>query len=254
VTRIARTPPPRLWPLAAIVISFFAGVLIDGYFRTHGPPMPAEPLAEVVRLPDTTAATVRLKPDTTAGGATSGGATMSAAPPAPLPAATAPAPSARVLAPVATAGDVARESLRMPIDGTNVETWKGGFDERRGGGRRGHEAVDILSPRNTPVHAVENGSIARIFESKAGGHTIYQFNPGGTRIYYYAHLERYAAGLHEGEPVTQGEVIGYVGTSGNAPPNAPHLHFAVFELGTDKRWWKGQALDPYLVFKRGVGG
>jgi murein DD-endopeptidase MepM/ murein hydrolase activator NlpD len=238
VTRIARTRPPRIRPLAAIAISFFAGVLVDGYLRTHGPPMPAEPLAEV-----------RLKPDTTADKS----ATISAALPAPLPAATAPAPSARVLAPVATAGDASRGTLRVPIDGASVETWKGGFDERRGGGRRGHEAVDILSPRNTPVHAVENGSIARIFDSKAGGHTIYQFNPGGTRIYYYAHLERYAPGLHEGEPVTQGEVIGFVGTSGNAPPNAPHLHFAVFELGTDKRWWKGQALDPYLVFKKGLG-
>ena len=260
MTRVARTPPPRTWLLAAIATSFFAGVLLDGYLRTHGPPMPAEPLVEAVPLmPDPTDGEVRLKPDATsaetsgASGSSPTNPTMAAAPPAPLPTAPAPAPSARVLAPVTTAGDASRGSLRVPIDGADVDTWKGGFDERRGGGRRGHEAVDILSPRNTPVHAVENGSIARIFESKAGGHTIYQFNPGGTRIYYYAHLERYALGLHEGEPITLGEVIGYVGTSGNAPPNAPHLHFAVFALGADKRWWKGQALDPYLVFKKGPG-
>ena len=150
-------------------------------------------------------------------------------------------------------GDAARGRLRVPIDGTDVETWKGGFDERRGGGRRGHEAVDILSPRNTPVHAVDNGTIAKIFESKAGGHTVYQFNPDGTRIYYYAHLERYASELHEGQPIVQGEVVGYVGTSGNAPPITPHLHFAVFQLGADKRWWQGTAIDPYDVFKRGLG-
>jgi murein DD-endopeptidase MepM/ murein hydrolase activator NlpD len=74
-------------------------------------------------------------------------------------------------------------------------------------------------------------------------------------VYYYAHLERYAGKLHEGQPVAQGEIIGYVGTSGNAPPNTPHLHFAVFELGDDRRWWQGRAIDPYLVFKGdwGVG-
>ena len=143
----------------------------------------------------------------------------------------------------------------MPIDGVDLETWKGGFDERRGGGARGHEAVDILSPRNTPVHAVVSGTIAKIFESRAGGHTIYEFDAGRRLCYYYAHLERYAPGLHDGQPVAQGDVIGYVGTSGNAPVNTPHLHFAVFELPADKQWWKGRAIDPYLVFKeKGVGG
>ena len=244
MTRVVRTRPPRAWPLAAIVASFLAGVFVDGYLRTYGPPQPAEPLAEAVRL----------KPDTTTDKVVSGfsrtaGPTMSAAPVTPPPTANAPAPSARVLAPVATTGDVARVRLRLPIDGSNVEMWRGGFDERRGGGSRGHEAFDILSPRNTPVHAVENGTVAKIFESKAGGHTVYQFNPDGTRVYYYAHLERYENGLHEGQPIVQGEVVGYVGTSGNAPPNTPHLHFAIFQLGADKRWWQGTAIDPYDVFK-----
>ena len=246
MTRVARTRPPRAWPLAALVASFLAGVFVDGYLRVYGPPQPAEPLVEAVRL----------KPDATtdkvvSGFSRTGGPTMSAAPISPPSTANAPAPSARVLAPVATTGDVARGRLRVPIDGSNVDTWKGGFDERRGGGSRGHEAVDILSPRNTPVHAVENGTIAKIFESKQGGHTVYQFNPDGTRIYYYAHLERYADGLHEGQPIVQGDVVGFVGTSGNAPPNTPHLHFAVFQLGADKRWWQGTAIDPYGVFKGG---
>lgn len=137
----------------------------------------------------------------------------------------------------------------MPIDGVSPETLKGGFYETRGG--HPHEAVDILAPRNTPVRAVDDGTIAKIFYSKGGGgNTIYQFDPSGRYAYYYAHLERYAEGLKEGEAITAGQVIGYVGTSGNAPPNTPHLHFAVFELGPERRWWQGRAIDPYPLFER----
>jgi len=209
----------HVWPLAAVVASFAAGVFVDGWLRTHGPPKPALPPAEAV---------------------------MTAAAPVPL-LPTPRARSSRAPTPVATAGDLPSGPLRVPIDGMDVEALKGGFDEHRGD--RPHEAVDVLSPRNTPVHAVENGTIAKLFDSKAGGHTIYQFDPSGRLAYYYAHLEKYADGVHEGQAVAQGEVIGYVGTSGNAPPNTPHLHFAVFELDDSHRWWKGKALDPYLVFK-----
>jgi len=128
-----------------------------------------------------------------------------------------------------------------------MEAMKGGFAERRDG--RPHEAVDLLAPRNTPVHAVDDGRIAKLFVSKAGGLTIYQFDPAERRAYYYAHLARYADGLREGAAVTQGDVIGYVGTSGNAPKGTPHLHFAIFELDAQKRWWQGRAIDPYPVFK-----
>jgi murein DD-endopeptidase MepM/ murein hydrolase activator NlpD len=160
-----------------------------------------------------------------------------------------PPPSVRAALPVAgTAGALSSGGLRVPIDGISVESLKGGFDERRGGNRP-HEAVDILAPRNTPILAVEQGTIAKLFNSKAGGLTVYQYDPSGRLAYYYAHLERYADGLHEGQAVAQGEVLGYVGTSGNAPPNTPHLHFAVFELDDTRRWWKGKAIDPYLVFK-----
>jgi peptidoglycan LD-endopeptidase LytH len=137
--------------------------------------------------------------------------------------------------------------LRVPIDGIDLESLKGGFAEERAG--HAHEAVDILAPRNTPVHAVGDGTIAKLFTSKAGGLTIYQFDPSQRFCYYYAHLERYAAGLNDGNRVAQGQVIGYVGTSGNAPPDTPHLHFAIFELGPDKHWWEGKAIDPYEVFK-----
>ena len=129
----------------------------------------------------------------------------------------------------------------------DVDAVKGGFAERRGD--RPHEAVDILAPRNTPVHAVQPGTIAKLFVSKQGGNTIYEFDPSGRLCYYYAHLEHYAEGLHEGDAVSQGQVIGYVGTSGNAPPNTPHLHFAVFVLQDDHKWWKGRAIDPYPLLK-----
>jgi peptidoglycan LD-endopeptidase LytH len=139
------------------------------------------------------------------------------------------------------------DELRVPIDGVSVESFKGGFAERRG--TREHEAVDILAPRNTPVHGVEDGTIARLFVSRDGGNTIYQFDPERRLCYYYAHLQRYASALREGDRVVKGQVIGYVGTSGNAPPETPHLHFAVFELTSAHEWWKGRALDPYEVFK-----
>ena len=116
-------------------------------------------------------------------------------------------------------------------------------------GTRRHEALDILAPRNTPVLAVENGTVAKLFLSKPGGNTIYQFDPTSTYAYYYAHLERYADGLKDGDRIERGQVIGYVGTSGNAPPDTPHLHFAIFKLAEAKRWWRGVAIDPYPVLK-----
>jgi murein DD-endopeptidase MepM/ murein hydrolase activator NlpD len=108
-----------------------------------------------------------------------------------------------------------------------------------------HEATDIMSPRGTPVLAVDAGSIRKLFTSKAGGLTIYQFDPTEVYCYYYAHLDRYADGLSEGMTVQRGQLIGYVGSTGNASPAAPHLHFAIFLLGPEKRWWEGKAINPY---------
>lgn len=169
--------------------------------------------------------------------------------------------SGQTHAPIATSGaptdatdvlkELHRRHLRAPIDGVDPASFKSAFQERRGGvSGHSHEAVDILALRGTPVHAVDAGTIAKLFYSKAGGNTIYQFDPTGRFCYYYAHLERYADGVHEGQPIAVGDVIGYVGTSGNAPPQTPHLHFTIFELGPDKRWWQGTPIDPYLVFSR----
>jgi murein DD-endopeptidase MepM/ murein hydrolase activator NlpD len=138
--------------------------------------------------------------------------------------------------------------LDVPVEGVTRAEVRDTFHQTRGSSRI-HEAVDILAPRNTPVHAVEDGAIARLFFSKAGGITVYQFDPTGTFCYYYAHLERYADGLTEGQPVRRGQLLGYVGTSGNAPKDTPHLHFAIFKLTPEKKWWEGEPLDPFLVFK-----
>jgi peptidoglycan LD-endopeptidase LytH len=144
--------------------------------------------------------------------------------------------------------DLARRDLEIPVENVRPEQLTRQFDQLRDSTRR-HEALDILAPRNTPVRAVEDGRIAKLFLSKAGGITIYQFDPSERYCYYYAHLERYADGLHEGQQVSKGQVIGYVGTSGNAPKNTPHLHFAVFRLTPDKHWWEGTPLDPFDILR-----
>ncbi|MBX9723581.1 MAG: M23 family metallopeptidase [Candidatus Obscuribacterales bacterium] len=139
-----------------------------------------------------------------------------------------------------------RMHLQIPIEGFNITQIKGSFNELRGG--EAHHAADFLAPRNTPVHAVTDGPLAKIFESKAGGHTLYQLDPTQKFVFYYAHLEKYADGLTEGQALKRGEVIGYVGTSGNAPPNTPHLHLSIGVLQEQKSWWKAIDVDPYQIF------
>jgi len=137
--------------------------------------------------------------------------------------------------------------LLVPVEGVQPEQLVRSFAQSRGG--RQHEAIDILAPRNTPVLAIEGGKVARLFLSKAGGITVYQFDPTEQYCYYYAHLERYADGLVEGQELRKGQVIGYVGTTGNAPKDTPHLHFAIFRLTEAKRWWEGIPIDPYDVLR-----
>ncbi|MBA3885529.1 MAG: M23 family metallopeptidase [Acidobacteria bacterium] len=161
----------------------------------------------------------------------------------------APSPEAVISAPAESAAELAERGLSVPVDGVTPDQLTRSFDDRRGG-ERSHQAIDILAPRHTPVRAVDDGTIARLFDSRAGGITIYQFDPTEQYCYYYAHLERYADGLIEGQRVQKGQVIGYVGTSGNAPADTPHLHFAVFRLTSAKRWWEGTPIDPYDLLGR----
>jgi len=137
--------------------------------------------------------------------------------------------------------------LTMPVQAVSAGVLRSDFHDARSGGA--HEAIDILAPRGQPVLAVEDGSIAKLFTSARGGLTVYEFDDAKEYVYYYAHLDGYAAGLKEGEPVRRGQTLGFVGTTGNAPPNTPHLHFSIFKLGPEQRWWQGTAIDPYLVLR-----
>lgn len=132
----------------------------------------------------------------------------------------------------------------MPVEGVSPATLKDDFDEARDGTRR-HEAIDILAPRGSPVVAVADGHVAKLFTSQAGGLTVYQFDRQGIYCFYYAHLDRYSPGLAEGAVVRRGDRLGDVGTTGNAPKNTPHLHFAIFRLGPEQHWWQGEAINPY---------
>jgi peptidoglycan LD-endopeptidase LytH len=140
-------------------------------------------------------------------------------------------------------------SLVIPVQGISSSELRRQFGEQRSGGRS-HHAIDIRAVRGTPVLAADDGSIARLTENRLGGLTVYQLDRTRRRVYYYAHLQRYASGLAEGELVTRGQVIGYVGTSGNAPADAPHLHFAVSSLAKGENWWEGTPLDPYDLLTR----
>ncbi len=175
----------------------------------------------------------------------------SATPPTSSQATPAP-PTPPVLAPPAVAppADLEQRDLLLPVQGIRREELRDTFNEARSQNRV-HEAIDIIAPRNTPVLAVDAGRIVKFFSSNLGGLTIYQFDPTETYCYYYAHLESYAPGLKEGDPVARGQVIGYVGSTGNAGPNNPHLHFAIFRLTPEKHWWQGQAINPYPILRPG---
>lgn len=144
--------------------------------------------------------------------------------------------------------------LTLPVQGVSTDQLRDTFSDARAQGQRVHDAIDIMAALGTPVVAVEDGRIAKLFFSQGGGGiTVYQFDPSERYAYYYAHLDRYAEGLTEGQAVRHGQLIGYVGATGNASPQAPHLHFAIFRLGPEKSWWKGEAINPYPVLRAAVG-
>lgn len=134
--------------------------------------------------------------------------------------------------------------LMVPVEGVSPEKVPDTYWQARDGGARTHQAVDILAKRGTPVLSVDSGTILRLAKSTLGGITIYATDPARRFVFYYAHLDRYAAGLREGQAIAQGEVIGYVGTTGNAPKNTPHLHFQVMRYVDARTWWGGPPLDP----------
>jgi murein DD-endopeptidase MepM/ murein hydrolase activator NlpD len=137
-------------------------------------------------------------------------------------------------------------ALLFPLEGFDLRQLRDNFAEARGS--RVHEAIDVAAPRGTPVRAVDDGTVKKLFNSVHGGLTVYQFDPAQRYCYYYAHLDGYAPGLAEGQTVRKGQVVGFVGTTGNAPKDTPHLHFTIFKLGPDKNWWQGVAVNPYPLW------
>ncbi len=159
--------------------------------------------------------------------------------PIPLPV---PVPAASVTPNLGSTPPAA--NLLLPVQGIKPSELIDTFNQTRGGTRI-HEALDIMAPRGREVVAIDDGKIVKLFTSKQGGLTLYQFDPTERFAYYYAHLDRYAPGIIEGKLLKRGELVGYVGTTGNANPDAPHLHFAIFELGPEKHWWEGKPINPY---------
>ena len=239
--RRQQQPPPRnSWLVFAASLGFLAGMLVMAAVVTIFPSgasvMANSPLAAAGSSNEKVDVEVRPAMKETP------------APVAPPP----PDPPRSEDIPVIAANpveDLRKRNLLLPVLGIKREDLRSDFADLRGGGSRRHEAIDILAPRNTPVFAVEDGEIARLFLSEAGGITIYQFDPDEKYVYYYAHLEKYAPGLEEGDDVKRGDIIGYVGTTGNAPRNTPHLHFAIFRMTDEKKWWQGTAIDPYSVLR-----
>ena len=144
---------------------------------------------------------------------------------------------------------VQTSGLIIPVAGVRADQLLDTFSAARGEGRV-HDAIDIAAPKGTPVLAVAGGKILKLFQSKAGGTTIYQLSNDEKFIYYYAHLDSYAEGLHEGRMVTQGETIAYVGDTGNAGAGNYHLHFSIAETSNPKRWWEGVNINPYPLLRK----
>jgi murein DD-endopeptidase MepM/ murein hydrolase activator NlpD len=139
---------------------------------------------------------------------------------------------------------VGQVNLIITVAGVRPDQMLDTFDDARSEGRV-HDAIDIMAPAETPVLAAANGKILKLFNSERGGTTIYQLNTNQDLVFYYAHLSRYADGLAEGNIVKQGEVIAYVGDTGNAGAGNYHLHFSITTISDPKRYWEGTNINPY---------
>ncbi|MGI9189752.1 MAG: M23 family metallopeptidase [Longimicrobiaceae bacterium] len=153
-------------------------------------------------------------------------------------------------------GTVARgtggSALLIPVAGVSGEMLRDSYREGRSGGRV-HHAIDIPAPLGTPVVAVADGEVLRLHSGERGGLSLYLLDADGATRYYYAHLDHYAADVHEGVPVRRGDVIGYVGDTGNAQPGDYHLHFSIALLDDPRRWWEGDKLNPYPLLRGPLG-
>jgi murein DD-endopeptidase MepM/ murein hydrolase activator NlpD len=162
----------------------------------------------------------------------------------PVPAPTVPLPSPAV--PVVA--EPGATGLLIPVQGVLASSLVNTYDQARGQGRR-HDAIDIMAPRGTPVVAVADGVVMKLFQSERGGITLYELAPDRRTIYYYAHLDRYAPGIADGQALRRGQVLGYVGNTGDAGPGNYHLHFEVSTTADPKKYWGGTPQNPYPLLR-----
>jgi murein DD-endopeptidase MepM/ murein hydrolase activator NlpD len=163
---------------------------------------------------------------------------------------TTPGPQRTTTVTVADLNYIAAKNLLIPAANVTSSQLHDTFNQARSEGRQ-HDAIDIMAPQGTPVLATTDGAVIRLFQSDKGGVTLYELDPSGRYVYYYAHLMRYAEGIEEGKQLRRGEVIAYVGDSGNAGAGNYHLHFAISKLTSPRQWSGGDPINPYpLLFHR----
>lgn len=140
--------------------------------------------------------------------------------------------------------------LMVPVDGVRPRDLTDTYNAARSGGRR-HHALDVMARRGTPVISADDGVVRRISTNALGGRTVYVVDHAGRFVHYYAHLDRYARGLREGQRVRKGDQLGTVGSTGNADRNAPHLHYQLLRYANARMWWAGDPVNPvpYLVLR-----
>ena len=143
--------------------------------------------------------------------------------------------------------------LLIPVAGIGSERIADTFTDARDGGERQHNAVDILAPRNTPIVAADDGVVLRMSSNALGGITIFASDADHQFVYYYAHLDHYDGRMYAGRTLTKGDTIGYVGTTGNAPKDVPHLHFQIMRWPADGKYWAGEPINPYPLLHGAAG-
>lgn len=159
-------------------------------------------------------------------------------------------PAEASVAPRSAEAAPAGRPLLIPVVGVRREYLVDTFTQARASDVRSHDAIDILAPRGTAVIAAASGTVEKLFLSRDGGNTVYVRSPDGRRLYYYAHLDRYAPSLAEGAALRQGAPIGTVGSTGNADPAAPHLHFAIWSTSPERKWWEEAApINPFPLLE-----
>lgn len=202
------------------------------------------PVAATTESTPAASPTAEATPSSPAGTPTT---TTSPTTPSGLPAQTppaAPASSGAHATNPANAGE-----LIIPVAGIRPEQLQDTYTQSRSAGRT-HNSIDIMAARNTPVLAAADGQIIKLFNSERGGITLYQLGTDNRTIYYYAHLERYADGITENRFARRGEIIGYVGDSGNAGRDNCHLHFSIWTVTDPKRFWDGENINPYPLLTK----